>query len=179
MSARALEDAGFLEEGDEFSIFAGRAVSPAVDFVGDASDGGGKEPHPVEPSEEGDRCKNEASDDHGCEVAFPEIGLGEVAGLEVVFDVGFDDPFSDEGPVFATVGIFEPVEDTGGEVDSENYADGLGGDGEDVEEKFCIHDGDSVAWNREFRKLTVFYQTLIYSMIWETFSPLVLGRFWR
>lgn len=37
VAARALNDFGFLKEGNHFTVFARRSVGPAVDFIGDGA----------------------------------------------------------------------------------------------------------------------------------------------
>lgn len=79
----------------------------------------------MEPSEQGDDGEKGSGDGDGGEVAFPEIGLGKVAGLEVVTNVGFDDPFAENGPFSIAVGVFQPMENARGKIDGEDDADGL------------------------------------------------------
>ena len=125
MSAGALQDFRFLEEGDHFAVFTRRAVGPAVDLVGDGTDDGGQNPSPVEPAKEGDDGKESAGHDAGGEVTFPEVGLGEIARFEVMADVGFDDPLAKKGPFSIAVGVFQPMDDSRDEIDRDKDGDGL------------------------------------------------------
>jgi hypothetical protein len=128
MVANGLQKASALQEGDDLPIFARAAVFPFVNFVSIGAEDGEEEQRPMQEAEVPRSKHHKRGGDREIPIALPPSFFNEGAGLAMVEDVGFDDPFADDGDVLAAIGVFEPVNETGGEIGGEDGADKFEGD---------------------------------------------------
>jgi hypothetical protein len=120
MVRRRLKGPDRLQEGDETAVFGFAAVRPFVELIGVHSDENHEPDHPVEPAKPVAEGQGKATHDEE-NIGAMEPGVsGEVPRVLMVQDIWPRNPPPGDRPIGLPVGIFEPVKETGQEVDKED-----------------------------------------------------------
>ena len=137
---RGLQDAQILQLGDEPTIFFAGAMRPLVHLIRIPCDYRKKPQLPAETPRKCCADKDERNSQQLIPVALQPTVPRHATGQMMVNGVWAADPFTDERCVLADVGILDPVNESSGEIRSEDDAGCLKGDGNDV-----VHDPASLA----------------------------------